>query len=205
MPKAFSKTEKTKLRAALHRAGLARFAKAGIRATRIDDICRDVGISKGSFYAFYASKEDLFMAIADARDIKHKADLRASLTDTDLGGAELLGQFFDFLMERIDGDQILKILRDTGELSHLSRKVNPELAVENNRRDIEFVVEIATLMREQHNLSHVDFETLAGLMTMMVTLSMQAELIEMNADYSAIVRLLREMFVTRLLKGPSDD
>jgi AcrR family transcriptional regulator len=205
MPRAFTEPEKKKLRADLHRAGLARFARAGIRATRVDDICRDVGIAKGSFYAFYASKEDLFMAVADERDIGHKADMRVFLLETDLAGAHLLGAFFDFLMERIDSDPVLRIVRDSGELSHLSRKISPESAAENARRDIAFIHDVASILKERHQLSHADPETIMGLMTLMISLSMQSDLISQGADYPSMVRLLRDLFIARLLKGPTND
>jgi AcrR family transcriptional regulator len=205
MPRAFTEAEKKKLRADLHRAGLARFAKAGIRATRIDDICRDVGIAKGSFYSFYPSKEDLFMTIADERDLMHKADMRAFLDETELAGAVLLGAFFDFLMERIDTDPVFKIVRDTGELSHLARRASPELITANTRSDKEFMQEMGALLQTRHHLPHADAQTLTGLMSLMLALAAQAEMIALTADYPAMVRLLRDLFITRLLKGPSDD
>ena len=56
---------------------MTHFSRTGVRAARVGDICADVGIAKGSFYAFFASKEDLFMAIADDRDLMHKRDMMA--------------------------------------------------------------------------------------------------------------------------------
>lgn len=42
--------------------GLRAFAEHGYAEVTIDDVCRDIGIAKGSFYRYYASKEELFFA-----------------------------------------------------------------------------------------------------------------------------------------------
>src|SRR5260370_37832277 len=42
------------------------FARRGVEAARIDDIVRRAGRSKGSFYQYFASKEDAFGQISQA-------------------------------------------------------------------------------------------------------------------------------------------
>jgi AcrR family transcriptional regulator len=42
------------------------FARHGVEATRIDDIVRRAGRSKGSFYQYFASKEDAFAQLSQA-------------------------------------------------------------------------------------------------------------------------------------------
>ena len=206
MPRAFAEQEKQAIRAALLGSGLAHFRRHGIRRARVDDICREVGISKGSFYAFFPSKEALFMTIADLRDVQHKSDMRDYLLATKAGPRDLLGGFFDFLMERIDTDPVLKIVRDTGELSHLSRTVPPEMLRANAERDMEFIVEVGALLRGRYGLAHADAQTLMGLLSLMVALGVQGENITAaGADYRSMTALLRDMFVSRLLKGPLSD
>jgi TetR/AcrR family transcriptional repressor of nem operon len=38
----------------------------GYSATRVDEVCERAGVSKGSFYHFFSSKEDLGLAVLDA-------------------------------------------------------------------------------------------------------------------------------------------
>ena len=60
MPKvAYSEEEKERIRTALVQAGLARMAKQGMRHTTVEQIYRDVGISRTFFYSFFSTKEDL--------------------------------------------------------------------------------------------------------------------------------------------------
>ena len=44
-------------------AALSLFVEKGYAATRLDDIARQAGVSKGTLYLYYASKEDLFKAV----------------------------------------------------------------------------------------------------------------------------------------------
>jgi AcrR family transcriptional regulator len=46
-------------------ASFACFARQGYRATSMEDIVRESGLSVGAIYTYFASKEDLFLALAD--------------------------------------------------------------------------------------------------------------------------------------------
>jgi AcrR family transcriptional regulator len=48
-------------------AAMRCFARDGYRATSMDDIVRESGLSVGAIYSYFASKEELFSAIAAAR------------------------------------------------------------------------------------------------------------------------------------------
>lgn len=47
----------------LRRAGLAEFRERGFHAVRVDDVARRAGTSHGTFYLYFASKEDLFRTL----------------------------------------------------------------------------------------------------------------------------------------------
>lgn len=47
-------------------AALAEMLSRGYSATTVDEICDRAGVSKGSFYHFFSSKEDLGLAVLDA-------------------------------------------------------------------------------------------------------------------------------------------
>ncbi len=53
-------------RAALLQAGREAFEEHGYDAVRIDDVCRRAGVSHGSFYTYFGSKEALFGEVAQA-------------------------------------------------------------------------------------------------------------------------------------------
>lgn len=45
------------------RAALACFARSGFAATRLEDVAAAAGISKGTIYLYFATKEELFQAV----------------------------------------------------------------------------------------------------------------------------------------------
>ena len=63
MPRGFTEREKEHIRAGLLEKGQALFSAHGLRKTNVEDLTRAVGISKGAFYLFYDSKEELFFDI----------------------------------------------------------------------------------------------------------------------------------------------
>ena len=42
---------------------IKRMQQVGIRSVSIDDICHELGMSKKTFYVYFASKDDLVQAI----------------------------------------------------------------------------------------------------------------------------------------------
>jgi len=204
MPKPFTPTERTKIGNQLHEAGLKAFASHGLRAARISDIAAAAGIAKGSFYAFFASKEELLMDIAATRDVKHRAEMCAFLNEATGSPDTVLSSFFDFLMTRIETDPLQKILRDRGETSLLMRKISPVRFAQKAKLDRKFLEEISILLKNRHGVTHAAPSVLESLMTLMVCLAMQAPFIDKPA-YGASARVLREMFVARLVAGCSHD
>lgn len=59
-------------------AAVPALAETGYHATRVDDIVRIAGVSHGTFYLYFANKEDLFRSLAE-RCADEAADLAAAL------------------------------------------------------------------------------------------------------------------------------
>jgi AcrR family transcriptional regulator len=74
-------------------AGLEVFAKRGYHAARVDDIVKVARTSHGTFYLYFASKEDLFRALAlDVADaMESLVGELGELTPDDVGRQELRG------------------------------------------------------------------------------------------------------------------
>ncbi|SFB33577.1 TetR/AcrR family transcriptional regulator [Clostridium frigidicarnis] len=65
MAKSFTETEKENIREKLIAECEKSWAKFGYKRTNLDSLCAKVGISKGAFYLFYNSKEELFCDVVD--------------------------------------------------------------------------------------------------------------------------------------------
>lgn len=80
--------KKAETRARLLEAATAVFADKGMERASIDDVAERAGYTKGAFYANFASKEDLFLALLD----EHFADLLRRLDLAVRGDDDMVDQ-----------------------------------------------------------------------------------------------------------------
>ncbi len=63
MARSFTEREKENIEKSLREACKQSWTQYGYKKTSVDDLCRQVGISKGAFYLFFESKEALFCEV----------------------------------------------------------------------------------------------------------------------------------------------
>ena len=80
-------------RARLLRAGVAILTEKGFAAVGLDEILKSAGIPKGSFYHYFASKDDFGLALIDAYAAYFAAKLDRWLTDPARSPLQRLGGF----------------------------------------------------------------------------------------------------------------
>jgi AcrR family transcriptional regulator len=73
-------------------AALACFAERGFAATRLDDVARRAGVTKGTLYLYFPNKEELFKAVVRQELVPNIARLEASLDSAVAPAARLLEQ-----------------------------------------------------------------------------------------------------------------
>jgi AcrR family transcriptional regulator len=196
VPKAFTPKEKAAIHANLLRAGMRHFERHGIRSARVDAICGDVGIAKGSFYAFFPSKEELFMAIVAEREALHRADMLAMIEAGKGSAASRARRFFDLILSKIETDPVLNIVLAHGEILYLQRKLGVERFVAAQDEDRAFAREAARRWRSAGG-GTISASDLLSLMT--IALSVAAHRKQMTEDqYRPAIALLRDVFVARL-------
>ena len=63
MARSFTEREKENIKKSLQEACKQSWTQYGYKKTSVDDLCKQVGISKGAFYLFFESKEALFCEV----------------------------------------------------------------------------------------------------------------------------------------------
>lgn len=63
MARSFTEREKENIKRSLQEACKQSWTQYGYKKTSVDELCRQVGISKGAFYIFFESKEALFCEV----------------------------------------------------------------------------------------------------------------------------------------------
>nr|BFF09279.1 TetR/AcrR family transcriptional regulator [Microbacterium flavescens] len=85
-------------RAALVRAGEAVLLESGLAAVTPRSVCERAGLARSSFYDYFATKDDLLVAIAIAAIEQWDAEIEQELTGAEPGLGELR-RFIDATME----------------------------------------------------------------------------------------------------------
>jgi len=92
-------------------AAFKMFAEKGYAATRIDDVAKRAGVSKGLTYLYYKTKEDLFKAVVRNVVIRRVDSLIGNVESTELSSEEFLrGPLLDF-MKKVPGSPIAIVIR----------------------------------------------------------------------------------------------
>lgn len=92
-------------------AAFAAFAEKGYAATRIDDVAKRAGVSKGLTYLYYKTKEDLFKAVVKNVVVRRVDTLIGDVESTDLSSEDFLrGPLLGF-MKRVPGSPIAIVIR----------------------------------------------------------------------------------------------
>jgi AcrR family transcriptional regulator len=92
-------------------AALAAFAEKGYAATRVDDVARRAGVSKGLLYLYFKTKEDLFKAVIRSFVVPKIDELTAIIDSSELTSEEFLrGPFLEFV-KTLPGSPISILVR----------------------------------------------------------------------------------------------
>jgi len=92
-------------------AAFEAFAENGYAATRVDDVAKRAGVSKGLTYLYYKTKEDLFKAVVKNVVVRRVDALIDVVESTDLSAEEFLrGPMLSF-MKKVPGSPIAVVIR----------------------------------------------------------------------------------------------
>ena len=94
MPKAFSEPDRARIQAKLIAAVKRILNAAGIRLLVVDDVAREAGISKGSFYSFYPSLEEFILSVFESWETEYRGALIREVTNGTGTPRERIERFF---------------------------------------------------------------------------------------------------------------
>ncbi len=115
------------------------FARQGLHATSLDQVAREAGITKGTIYLYYRSKEDLFLATLRAKS----AEAFGVLEGAGQGGGgkdfrRHLTAFAERAYRAIGSPEALPILQmvfaEAGRFPEMAELFFREIILKNNRR-----------------------------------------------------------------------
>ena len=92
-------------------AALALFVERGYASTRLEDVARRAGVSKGTLYLYYANKEELFKAVVRENIVLAIGDAEQSIAAFEGGSAELLAMVLNSWWGRVGTTEAAGIIK----------------------------------------------------------------------------------------------
>ena len=148
MPKAFTEQEKETIRAQMREKGKALFEKHGLKKTSVDELTEAVGISKGAFYLFYESKEELFLEILEQFEQEIQTAILEFTIHPKADGRKNVGTMLKRFLLTWDDYPLLKHFSKT-EFDYLVRKIPAERIMKHAQSDEEFTDQLIRKIKKE--------------------------------------------------------
>ena len=189
MPKAFSEQERKLIHRQLIEHGHRLFAAYGLRKTNVEEIARAVGISKGAFYGFYDSKEDLFIDVIEQAETRLRQEVLAVV---DQAGPSPRARLFSVLSRAFEMFDELPILQffTGGDFDLLFRRIPPETWQEHLANDVQFIEELIARCREAGIPIQVRPGTLVGLLYPLALSALSGDALNFPINLDALLELI---------------
>lgn len=157
MPKIFSDKDRDSIRKTLIQLGLDTVEQKGYRSTSVEEIARNAGIAKGTFYNFFLSKEHFyFEAMLFIRDTRRQKLLEFFSVPEKINKESTA----EFLVNYLQEKNIHHYFTNE-ELALIFRKI-PEQKVQSNKDSIAFA---ATLLKKLRIINpHINNEVVVNML-----------------------------------------
>lgn len=199
MPKGFSDKQKEKITKSLIETGKVFFSQYGLKKTSIAELTKAVGISQGSFYNFFPSKEMLFYKVLKDEEVKIKAQLMEELdfTSSDLKGN--LKRIMFWTLSMAENNPLIKQMMSMNELGMIMDGVPKETSEEHKKADEDFFMEIISKFRTDEKFVNIKIEVLVGVFGVIFTLPLNRKIIG-EANYEQTIELVIDSVAEGLLR-----
>lgn len=189
MPRAYTPAERERIRERLLQVGREGFTAVGLAKITIAELAREAGIGKGSFYQFFESKEELFLAVQEQEEASFKAALVCEL-DQAASGRDAVRTLLLAAATRLDEHPFLRLLLDPQTLAALTLRVPPERLAAHREDDRAYFITLLRGWKRRGWLRpQVEPRTAFEVLTAMFLLSTQRELLGPAAARRATAEL----------------
>lgn len=191
MPKAFTEAEKETIRAQMREKGKKLFEKHGLKKTSVDELTEAVGISKGAFYLFYGSKEELFMEILEGFEQEIQTTILNFATHPTADARKNVSDVLKGFLLTWDDYPLLKNL-GKADFDYLVRKLPAERVMQHANSDEEFTNQFIKKIKREGIKVKAPPRVIGNLMKSLFFLSLHRE--DMGDDaYAETMNILIDL------------
>jgi AcrR family transcriptional regulator len=205
MPKAFSERERVVILEALLAHGHRLFTALGLRKTSVEELAAAAGISKGAFYLFFDSKEELFFELLERYEARFKADLLLQIAQSELRPRARMRALLQQALTTWKGEPLFTRF-SRAEHEQLFRRLSPERMARHLQSD-DLFAETFTQAWAAQGVAVADTPTLvSGLIRSLFFVSIHEDEFA-DGTYPEVMAALITMLTDRLIpeKEDSDD
>lgn len=200
MPPAFSVGERERITARLRDAGYRLFTTQGLRKTSLDELVRPAGIAKSSFYAFFDSKEDLYIDLMYAQLPQLQKGMLADLRDESVDVTERFRRLLHGVLDIQRSNPLYRrLLTHPEELEAVTRRHSPERLAEAKQAVVAPILEFVDGARMSGRLVDVEPNVVLGVVQAVLTVPLQEEMLDPET-YEPAIELLIDLVATGLTR-----
>jgi AcrR family transcriptional regulator len=200
MPRAFSTSERARIRDRLIAVGKKALNLGGIKFLVVDDVAREAGISKGSFYSFFPTREEFILEIFESWEAEYRGALLAEISEGKGTTRDRLTRFFQGAFEILEREPGLAKL-GFGEIERLMEGLPPERIAAHQAADKATMEGAFARWAGEGLLDRGILPALGGLVPALFAIAMH------KADFPAgsfepAIKILSEALAMRLAPEP---
>jgi len=196
MATAFSDSEKELIRKKLIEVAQVCLCRYGIKKTTVDQIVQMAGISKGSFYNFYPSKEVLFFTVLEEYQKSIIDELNNKFRRDDNIGIDKFTELLYELYQNVRQSFIMNIIQNQ-EFEYLIRKLPKELILNHHSLDNLLTKNIFSYIKIKDGIN-IDVVT-ASLRAIFMSMIHIEEIGE--KDFDEVLKLLIKGLAQQIIEG----
>lgn len=164
MAKPFNVADKVEVNNRLLDSGERLFKRYGLDKTTIEDITKNAGIGKGTFYNFYNSKIDLYIGLYSRQRVRLVSELNKHFLNRSESVELLIKDYLKKLAELLYKDEILTMIYSQEVMSVLySKGTEKQLEEFNVAANKELSNIIMTWDGVKNSKKSIDANVLAGM------------------------------------------
>jgi AcrR family transcriptional regulator len=197
MPKAWSEREKELVKSTLLKEGRRLFEKYGLYKTTVDEIARAAKISKGAFYLFYRSKEELYFAIVEAAEKEFREKVFETIVNP---GPDKIESFKAFLRRSVELMTSMPILGQfsSADYEYFVRKLPADTLKKHVAKDMEENAKYFKTWMEKGWMRKINIKSLQSILLILFYFVLHHEELG-GMDFTASSELLFDMIATYLV------
>ncbi|MBE3000679.1 TetR/AcrR family transcriptional regulator [Nocardiopsis sp. HNM0947] len=199
MPPTFTQKERERVTGILLETGLRLFTTQGLRKTSLAELVAPAGIAKSSFYAFFDSKEALYLTLMERRsgEVRKRVIDDALLSTPDT--REALRRFLYASVTELSTEPLYRRLAThPEEMAAVARKVSVDALPTGQGNLLTALNDFVTARRSEGELVGADPAAIVGALQSVLLLPMNTEHLAAPGHYQQTLDLVIDLVVSGL-------